>query len=125
MASSLSFVEFACGQMAGAGTVTFRKMFGEYAVYLDGKVVALVCDNALFVKPTELGGQFAGEVEQAPPYSGAKPYFLIGDRLEDPEWLGELVRITAKELPELKPKKTASVEKESYSGTLYSKRNNF
>ncbi len=105
MASSLSFVEYACGQMAKAGVVTFRKMFGEYAVYLDGKVVALVCDNTLFVKPIELGGQFAGEVEQAPPYSGVKPYFLIGDRREDPEWLGELVRITAKELPDPKPKK--------------------
>jgi hypothetical protein len=26
---------------------------GEYAIYCNGKVVALVCDNQLFVKPTE------------------------------------------------------------------------
>lgn len=29
-----------------------RKMFGEYALYLDGMVVALVCDDKLFLKPT-------------------------------------------------------------------------
>jgi TfoX/Sxy family transcriptional regulator of competence genes len=105
MASSLSFVEYACGQMGAAGEVSYRKMFGEYAVYLDGKVVALVCDNALFIKPTECGRLFAGEVDEAPPYKGAKPHFLIGDRMEHREWLTELVRITAKELPAPKPKK--------------------
>jgi TfoX/Sxy family transcriptional regulator of competence genes len=30
--------------------LTARKMFGEYAVYLDGVVVALVCDDRLYVK---------------------------------------------------------------------------
>jgi len=31
--------------MHDAGAVTFRKMFGEYAMYVDEKIVALVCDN--------------------------------------------------------------------------------
>ncbi len=105
MASDLSFVEFVVDQMENAGTVTYRKMFGEYAVYCNGKVVALICDNQLFIKPTEGGRSFIGNVIEAPPYPGAKMSFLIEDKLEDREWLSHLVRITAKELPEPKPKK--------------------
>ncbi|TCD47791.1 TfoX/Sxy family protein [Chlorobium sp. N1] len=105
MGSTLSFVEYASSQMAGAGSVTFRKMFGEYALYLDGKVVALVCDNTLFVKPTDGGRRFAGDADEAPPYPGGRPYLVVGERLEDPEWLAELVRITARDLPEPKPKR--------------------
>jgi TfoX/Sxy family transcriptional regulator of competence genes len=105
MASDLSFVEFVVDQMENTGTVTYRKMFGEYAVYCNGKVVALICDNRLFIKPTESGRSFIGDVVEAPPYPGAKMSFLIEDKLEDREWLSHLVRITAKELPEPKPKK--------------------
>ena len=85
--------------MENAGTITYKKMFGEYALYSDGKVVALVCDNQLFVKPTEGGRSFIGDVVEAPPYPGAKMSFLIEDKIDDREWISELIRITAKELP--------------------------
>jgi TfoX/Sxy family transcriptional regulator of competence genes len=51
MATDAEFVQYVVDQAAGAGAITYRKMFGEYALYADGKVVALVCDNKLFVKP--------------------------------------------------------------------------
>jgi len=105
MASDQDFVDFIVDQLEGAGDVTFRKMFGEYAIYCDGKLSALICDNRLFVKPTEAGRSFIGEVVEAPPYPGAKNSFLIEDGLEDRNWISELVRITAIELPEPKPKK--------------------
>ncbi|MDP2855180.1 MAG: TfoX/Sxy family protein [Smithellaceae bacterium] len=104
MSSDQSFVEFVADQMAAAGNITYRKMFGEYAVYCDGKVVALVCDNQLFVKPTENGKTYIGDVCEARPYPEAKMYFLIEDAYEDPEWISGLIRITAKELPLPKPK---------------------
>ena len=104
MASGLHIVEFIAEQMENAGEITYRAMFGEYALYCDGKIMALVCDNQLFVKPTKAGRSFIGDVIEAPPYPGAKPYFLIEDQLEDREWIGNLVRVTVKELPEPKPK---------------------
>ena len=64
-----------------------------------------MCDDKLFIKPTETGRAFIGNVVEAPPYPGAKPSLLIDDKLEDHEWLSELVRITLKELPPPKPKK--------------------
>jgi len=99
MASDLEFVEYACDQMRDAGRVRFRKMFGEFAVYCDDKVVALVCNNRLFVKQTPGGRAFIGEAVEAPPYPGAKPYFLIEGGIDDREWLTRLVRATARELP--------------------------
>ena len=104
MASDQEFVDFLVDQMQGAGDITFRKMFGEYAIYCNGKVVALICDNQLFVKPTEGGRAHIGAVVEAPPYPGAKPSFLIEDTFEDREWLTALIRITEKELPAPKPK---------------------
>jgi TfoX/Sxy family transcriptional regulator of competence genes len=108
MASDLSFIEFIADQLQSAGKISYRKMFGEYAVYCDSKVVALICDNALFIKPTDAGRIYIGEVIEAQPYPGAKLYFLIEDKFEDREWISELVRITAEELPLPKPKKKKS-----------------
>lgn len=105
MASDLDFVEYVVDQMEGAGPVSYRKMFGEYAVYCRGKVVALICDNQLFVKPTQAGRQFIGDAVEAPAYPGARPSFLIGEEMEDGDWLGRLIRLTEKELPLPKPKK--------------------
>ena len=105
MASDLSFVEYIVDQIENAGEIRYRKMFGEYAVYCDEKVTALICDNQLFIKPTEAGRAFIGDPVEAPPYPGAKNSFLIEDKMDDREWLSQLVRITAKELPMPKPKR--------------------
>ncbi|KWC51974.1 TfoX/Sxy family protein [Burkholderia ubonensis] len=106
MASSQSTVDFIVEQMAAAGAVSARKMFGEYGIYCDGKMVALVCDDRLFVKPTPGGKAFLGECEEGPPYPGAKPCFVIsGERWDEREWLSRLIRITAAQLPPPKPRK--------------------
>jgi TfoX/Sxy family transcriptional regulator of competence genes len=104
MASDKSFVDFIVDQIGNAGQITYKKMFGEYAVYCEGKMVALVCDNKLFVKPTEAGRAFIGNITEAPPYTGAKVSFLIDDRVEDREWISNLIRITFEKLPEQKIK---------------------
>lgn len=105
MASDQDFVDFLVDQMGDVGVVRSKKMFGEYALYCGDKVVALVCDNQLFVKPTEAGRAYIGSPVEAPPYPGAKNSFLIADAFEDRAWISELIRITAKELPAPKPKK--------------------
>ena len=105
MASDQSTVDFILDQISEAGTVSAKKMFGEYTVYVDGKVAALICDNRLFVKPTAAGRAYIGDPVEGAPYPGAKPCFLIEDRIDDREWLTGLFRVTAKELPEPKPKK--------------------
>lgn len=100
MASRRSTVDFILEQTSGSGKMSTKKMFGEYAVYCDGKVIALICDDQLFVKPTNAGRAFIGDCSEAPPYPGAKPYLLIsGEKWEDHEWLTTLFKISADELP--------------------------
>ncbi len=105
MASSQEFVDFVCDQLRGVGAVSSRKMFGEYAIYVGNKVVALVCDDRLFLKPTAAGRALIGTPAEAPPYPGAKPYFVVDDYLDDPDFLARLVLATEAEVPEPKPKK--------------------
>ena len=115
MATDSGFIEFIVDQLENTGSITYRKMFGEFALYCEGKVVALVCDNQLFIKPTEAGRAHISEIVEAPPYPGAKLYFLIEDQIDDREWLSELVRITAEELPDPKPKKPRRKKKSTKS----------
>jgi TfoX/Sxy family transcriptional regulator of competence genes len=93
-------VDYLVEQVKHAGAVAARKMFGEYAIFCDGKMVALICDDQLFIKPTLAGRSLIGTVEEKSPYKGVKSYFWIsGERWDDGEWLTELVRTSAADLP--------------------------
>jgi TfoX/Sxy family transcriptional regulator of competence genes len=86
--------------------VTAKPMFGEYGLYHQGKNFALVCDNTLFVKITAAGAAVAGRVAQVSPYDGAKAAFRISSaKLNDRDWITELVRVTSDALPLPKKKK--------------------
>lgn len=105
MATDRKTVDYILDQMANAGAVSAKPMFGEYGVYCDGKMVAIVADDQLFIKPTAAGRALAPDAELAPPYPGAKPSLLIeAERWDDADWLANLVRATASELPLPKPK---------------------
>lgn len=106
MASDLNFVEYVRDQISGVGQFSFKKMFGEYAIYYEEKVIALICDNQLFIKPTAGGRSMIGSVVEAPPYPGAKPHFLIGEQLDDQQWMSNLIQLTASEIPAPKLKKS-------------------
>ena len=105
MASDLNIAQFIAGQMSGAGEITYKRMFGEFGLYCDGKIIGSVSDNRLFVKQTEAGRAFIGDLKEAPPYPGAKPQLLIEDKIEDGPWLSQLIRLTVDDLPEPKPKR--------------------
>jgi DNA transformation protein and related proteins len=114
LSTSQTTVDYFLDQLADVPNVRARKMFGEYALYCDEKVVALVCDNQLFVKITPPGRALVGEgYVEGIAYPGAKPSMLVGaDVIEDRERLCELVRVTADDLPLPKPKrKKASAKK--------------
>ena len=105
MASDQAFVDFVVDQFDADCAVKARKMFGEYGLYSGPKFIGVICDDRLFIKPTDAGRAYIGDPVEAPPYPGARDSFLIEDRIEDGEWLSELVRITSAELPEPKPKR--------------------
>lgn len=105
MASSREFVEYAMEQMRDAGSLSYRKMFGEYGWYCDGKFMGVICDDQLFIKITSEAQKKFPDLEKMPPYEGANDSFLIED-IENRGFLTDLVRITWEALPEPKAKKT-------------------
>lgn len=105
MATDVQFVQFVADQINNSEFVEYKKMFGEYVLYYKKKVVALICDNQLFIKPTEKGRAFIKNPVEKPPYPGAKQYFLIEGKIEDRDWLSELIELTEPELKEPVKKK--------------------
>lgn len=105
MATSRKTVDYIIEQISRAGVVSARPMFGEYGLHRDGKMIGIIADEQLYIKPTEGGRALVTEATEAPPYPGAKPYLLIdADRWDDGEWLVEVVRVTAAGLPAPKAK---------------------
>ncbi len=104
MATSIDTMQYIADQAGLRQRLTYKKMFGEFALYVDGKVVALVCDDQLFLKPTAEGRALLGSVKEAQPYPGAKPHLLLTQELDDPEQLNAVLQATARVLPVPKPK---------------------
>jgi TfoX/Sxy family transcriptional regulator of competence genes len=80
-------------------------MFGEYALYVDEKVVGFLCDNRTLLKPTEAGRAFFETPEVGYPYPGSKDYWVADEVVEEAPRFQDLLRATASELPPPKPKK--------------------
>lgn len=107
MATSQETIIYLLDQLTQLGNrVRTRKMFGEYAIYCDEKVVGLICDDQLFVKITPESLAYVGKNHaEGSPYPGAKPYLLIdGDIIENKQALSNLISQTADSLPHPKPK---------------------
>lgn len=113
MATDAGYAKYVCDQLRAAGGIDARRMFGEYGLYRHGKIVALIADNQLFVKPTPEGAAVLGTPTYGPPYPGAKPFFNVSDLLDDPEWLVRLVLATDAALPppKKKPERRVAMQK--------------
>ena len=108
MSTQKETVEFIIGKLGNPKRFSARAMFGEYALYADGKVVALVCDNQLYVKILPASEQLGEICEKGPPYPGAKPHYIVEeDMLSTLDTLPHILLDISKSLPE-KKKKTKS-----------------
>lgn len=115
MASNADFVKYIAEQCAEAGEIMTKKMFGDYAIYCNGKIFGLICDDRFYIKPTTAGRKLLREVVLRPPYEGAKDYFYITD-VDDHAYLSQLVRATYAELPASKKKPQSSLASKTSGG---------
>jgi TfoX/Sxy family transcriptional regulator of competence genes len=91
MATDRTFVQHVCDQLGPLGA-TARPMFGEFGLYISGKLVALVCDNDVFVKPTDGVVRLAGDVPRRPPYPGAREQLVVTALVDDRRELAQVMR---------------------------------
>ncbi|HSX58948.1 MAG TPA: TfoX/Sxy family protein [Tahibacter sp.] len=113
MATDLSFVEYIAEQSRLESSLTWKKMFGEYALYLGGKVVAFACDNSLFIKASPETAALTAALPGRPPYPGAKDYPVADELLDEPDQLRALLLATERAMPLPKVKGAAKRVKAS------------
>lgn len=108
MSTKQGTVDYIVDQLISLHNISTRKMFGEYALYHEGKVVGLICNDTLYIKITEEGKKFVGKYyKEGYAYDGARASMRIDeDQIDDHEWLSELVSITSQNIPMPKPKKS-------------------
>ena len=109
MATTPDFIEYVCEQIRGVGSVRYRKMFGEYMVYVNEKPILLVCDNIVYVKELECVANRMQDAEKGCPYSGAKEHYVLD--VDDADFAKEIIRILEPVTPLPKPKKKKSKSK--------------
>lgn len=106
MSTSVDTIEYILSKLRNTPRFSARKMFGEYALYADGKTVALVCDDLLYVKICPASLPLEDICEKDSPYPGAKPHYVVSEeQLDSIAKLPHILFEIAKSLPEKKPKK--------------------
>ena len=103
MATDQKTADFIVDQMRAGGDLRSRKMFGEYALYCNEKVITFICDDRLFLKVTEPGLKLLPEADHEPAYPGAKLSIVVPEDVwDDHRLMAELARVTAEALPRKK-----------------------
>ena len=77
MATTVDFIEYVCEQINGVGNIRYKKMFGEYMVYVNDKPVLLVCDNTVYVKKLDELKEMLNLADTGNPYDGAKEHYVL------------------------------------------------
>ena len=103
MATSLEYVQFVKESLCYAGDFTYRKMFGEYMLYQNGKPLLLVCDNTVYVKMIKELAPLLTDCPTGLPYPGAKPHYILD--IESPALCKEVIALLQKHLPLPKQKR--------------------
>lgn len=89
MATSLEFINYVCEQIKGIGEIKYKKMFGEFMVYVNDKPVIIVCDNTAFVKKLDCIEKMMVDAEVGNPYKGAKEHYILD--IDDSEFCKSIV----------------------------------
>lgn len=106
MATSVEYIEFVCEQIRGVGDVRYKKMFGEYMVYVNDKPILLVCDSTVYVKQLDCIAEQMKEAETGTPYNGAKVHYILD--VENTDFCKEMILALEKVTPLPKPRKKKS-----------------
>ena len=103
MSTSIDFIEFVIDQIENKVNIKYKKMFGEYMIYIDEKPILLVCDNIVYVKELECIINIIDQKNIGFPYHGAKEHFIID--VEDKDLLNRIIEELVKVVPRVMNKK--------------------
>lgn len=103
MATTNEYIEYVCEQIKGVGEIRYKKMFGEYMVYVNDKPVIIVCNNTVFVKELDCIKEMMENAEEGYSYKGAKEHYILD--IDNSDFCKTIVSEIEKVTPVPKPKK--------------------
>ncbi len=103
MATTNEYIEYVCEQIRGIGEIRYKKMFGEYMVYVNDKPVIIVCDNNAFVKKLDCIEEMMVDSETGYPYNGAKEHYILD--IDNSDFCKKVIMEIEKVTPVPKPRK--------------------
>ena len=103
MATSVEFIQYVCEQIRGVGEIRYKKMFGEYMVYVNDKPVLLVCDDTVYVKVLDAVAEDLADAPKGLPYEGTKEHYILD--IDNVDLAVKVVEKLEKVTPVPKPRK--------------------
>lgn len=103
MATTQEYIEYVCEQIEDIGEIRYKKMFGEYMVYVNNKPILLVCDSIVYVKELEAIYEIMKNAPNGIPYKGAKEHYILD--IDNKELSREVILELERIIPIPKPRK--------------------
>ena len=97
MASDIDFVNYVMDQINDVGVTSYKKMFGEYMVYVNQKPIILICNNTAYVKKLDCVKELLETEETGCPYKGAKEHYILD--VDSGETIKNIVKALEKVIP--------------------------
>lgn len=109
MACTEDYINFVCSQLEGVGQVRAKRMFGEWGIYVDEKMVMMVCDNIAYVRQVPEIAELMRDAECGFPYPGAKEHYILD--VDHRDQARQVAKVLAEVLPYPKSRKKKETNK--------------
>lgn len=90
MATTVEYIEYVREQINGVGMICYKKMFGEYMIYVNDKPILMVCDNTVFVKKLKCIENKMVNSQVGYPYKNAKEHYILD--IDNKEFSMEIIK---------------------------------
>lgn len=103
MATTTEYIEYVCERIKDIGEIRYKKMFGEFMIYVNDKPVIIVCNNVAFVKKLDCIKEMMKDAQIGYPYKGAKEHYVLD--IDNSNFCKSIISEIEKVTPIPKPKK--------------------
>ncbi len=103
MATTNEYIEYVCEQINGIGVIRYKKMFGEFMIYVNDKPIIIVCNNNAFVKKLDCIEEMMKDAKLGYPYKGAKEHYVLD--IDNSDFCKKIVSKVEEVTPIPKPRK--------------------
>lgn len=77
MSTTQDYITYVYDQIKDIAPIRYRKMFGEYMVYVNEKPLLMVCDNTCYVRIHPSIEHLMVNPDKGYPYDGAKEHYIL------------------------------------------------